>query len=243
MGGILLPLASTWAQSSQPHPLSIAPEKWSATMPESITPDDATTQKSAYSYSPEDDPFDASTVSDDDIRQIMGDPNAPDYVVRAYRAQMITGDNNVKRFAEAASEFQRQEIRDRLSESDEIPENADQLRAAVSTAPSMPYVAVGQTGYVLNRVTGELLAADSELVANHKRQIEAKAEKGEKNMKRYRDLSRLRDTVRSRERRHGQTAMLTKEEYERARDRAVTTQRPDIVKELDRMAVTSGLIP
>lgn len=164
-------------------------------------------------------------------------PDMPEYMKKAYRAALYTGDNNVHRFAQAASEFQKQELREQLMAHIDDPEKLNRLVAALYGKAHSPYRAVGASGYVLNQDTGEISSGNDRLSALHdKKQKAGKA--GKKNDSRKRE--KRGDNVR--ENRYGGTSRNMKEDYLAARARAVAANRPDLVEELDRMARKNGLL-
>ena len=54
-------------------------------------------------------------------------PDMPEYMKRAYRAYQETGDRNIRRFAQAASEFQKQELREQLMQHIDDPEKLNRM--------------------------------------------------------------------------------------------------------------------
>lgn len=163
-------------------------------------------------------------------------PDMPEYLKKAYRASLYTGDTNVRRFAQAASEFQKQELREQLIEHIDDPEKLNRLMTALYGKSHSPYKPVGSSGYVLNQETGEITRGNDDLSAGHDRKMQAGASR-KKNSSRKRE--KRGNNVR--EDRYGGTSSNMKEEYLAARARAVAANRPDLVEELDRMARKNGL--
>lgn len=163
-------------------------------------------------------------------------PDMPEYMKKAYQAYQYTGDNNIRRFAQAASEFQKQELREQLMEHIDDPEKLNRLMTALYGKTHSPYKAVGASGYVLNQETGEISRGNDGLSGQHDRKQQATTAK-KKNFSRKRE--RRGNNVR--EDRYGGASHDMKEEYLAARARAVQANRPDLVEELDKMARKNGL--
>lgn len=163
-------------------------------------------------------------------------PDMPEYMEKAYRAVLYTGDNNVHRLAQAASEFQKQELREQLIAHIDDPEKLNRLVAALYGKAHSPYRAVGTSGYVLNQDTGKISRGNDRLSAWHDKKQKA-GKTGKRNTSRKRE--KRGDNVR--EDRYGGTSRNMKEDYLAARARAVAANRPDLVEELDRMARKNGL--
>ncbi len=163
-------------------------------------------------------------------------PDMPEYMKRAYRAWQETGDGNIRRFAQAASEFQKQELREQLMQHIDDPEKLNRIMSALYGKPYIPYKAFGQSGYVINQETGEILKGDDTLSRAWNRKLAEKASN-------KRDSSRKRESSRSRtyrEDRDGGPSQGIKDDYLEARKRAIEANRPDLVEELDRSAVKNG---
>ena len=160
-------------------------------------------------------------------------PDMPDYMKKAYRAYQETGDRNIRRFAQAASEFQKQELREQLMQHIDDPEKLNRMMSALYGKPYVPYKAVGQSGYVLNQETGEILKGNDALSSAYQRKLAAQAS-GRKTA----SSSRRGRTYR--EDRDGGPSRNMRENYLAARKRAVDAHRPDLVEELDKAAVKNG---
>ncbi|EEO27775.1 hypothetical protein [Oxalobacter paraformigenes] len=164
-------------------------------------------------------------------------PDMPDYMKKAYRAYQETGDRNIRRFAQAASEFQKQELREQLMQHIDDPEKLNRMMSALYGKPYVPYKAVGQSGYVLNQETGEILKGNDALSSAYRRKLAAQAA-GKKTASSRRRESRRGRTYR--EDRDGGPSQNMKADYLAARQRAVDAHRPDLVEELDKAAVKNG---
>lgn len=207
-----------------------------------------------YRYSPDKSGMGASPAArpGDDVRQSSdgahayrqrmkafadAHPGMPEYLRRAYEAYQVTGDRNVHRFALAASEFQKQHLREQLMQHLDDPEKLNRLLAVLYGKPDQPYTPVGQSGYVLNRETGEILKGDDTLTRAYNRKLAAQAA-GKRHNSRRRENSRSRT---HREDRDGGPTQSMKAEYQAARKRALDAGRTDIVEELDKAAIKNGL--
>lgn len=163
-------------------------------------------------------------------------PDMPEYLKKAYRASQYTGDNNVRRFAQAASEFQKQELREQLIAHIDDPEKLNRLMTALYGKAYSPYKAVGSSGYVLNQETGEISRGHDGLSAEHdKKRLSTPARKKNTSRKREKRTNNVRED------RYGGASLEMKEDYLAARARAVAANRPDLVEELDKMARKNGL--
>ena len=168
---------------------------------------------------------------------IRDNPDMPEYMKKAYRAYQETGDRNIRRFAQAASEFQKQELREQLVQHIDDPEKMNRLMAALYGKPYGPYKPVGKSGYVVNQETGEISPGNKALAGAYRQKLAASAV-GKKSSSRKRVHTRSRTY---REDRHGDPSHEElKEEYLLARRRAVTANRNDLVEELDKMARKNG---
>lgn len=101
--------------------------------------------------------------------------DTPDYMVRAMQAYRVTGDRNVKRFAEAVSEFQEQELRERAMwylENGDV-ENYNRTMAIISGKPYAPYSSIGGSGYVVNKGTGEISVGNPHAAGMYDRKVKA----------------------------------------------------------------------
>ena len=163
-------------------------------------------------------------------------PDMPEYMKKAYRAYQYTGDNNIRRFAQAASEFQKQELREQLIAHIDDPEKLNRLMTALYGKAYSPYKAVGSSGSVLNQETGEISRGNDGLSAEHDKKRQAGTAK-----KRNSSRKREKRGNNVREDRYGGASRDMKEEYLAARARAVKANRPDLVEELDKMARKNGL--
>ncbi len=163
-------------------------------------------------------------------------PDMPEYMKKAYLAYQYTGDNNIRRFAQAASEFQKQELREQLMAHIDDPEKLNRLMTVLYGKTYSPYKAVGSSGYVLNQETGEISRGNDGLSGQHDKKLQAGTAK-KKNSSRKRE--KRGNNVR--ENRYGGTSPEIKQEYLDARARAVKANRPDLVEELDKMARKNGL--
>lgn len=163
-------------------------------------------------------------------------PDMPEYMKKAYRAYQYTGDNNIRRFAQAASEFQKQELREQLIAHIDDPEKLNRLMTALYGKAYSPYKAVGSSGYVLNQETGEISRGNDDLSAEHDKKRQAGTAK-----KRNSSRKREKRGNNVREDRYGGASRDMKKEYLAARARAVKANRPDLVEELDKMARKNGL--
>lgn len=186
---------------------------------------------------------------DRELAYALDDPDGmdevPDYMVRAMQAYRVTGDRNIRRFAGAASAFQEQALRDRamayLEEGD--VENYNRVMAILSGRPYAPYSSVGQSGYVVNRSTGEIQVGNPHAAGMHDRKV--KAETAQKNASAASRYVRARegrprtDAAKAVKQKTGSSAM-TAAEYREARMRAIEANRPDLVRELDGMARGMG---
>ena len=162
-------------------------------------------------------------------------PDMPEYMKKAYRAYQETGDKNIRRFAQAASEFQKQELREQLMQHIDDPEKLNRMMSALYGKPYVPYKAVGQSGYVINQETGEILKGNDALSSAYNRKLAARGKKAVS--------SRGRESRRGRtyrEDRDGGPSKNMKEDYLAARKRAVDANRPDLVEELDKAATRNG---
>lgn len=163
-------------------------------------------------------------------------PDMPEYMKKAYRAYQETGDRNIRRFAQAASEFQKQELREQLMQHIDDPEKLNRIMSALYGKPYAPYRAIGQSGYVVNQETGEILRGNRTLSGAYDRKLSAQTS-GKQGASRRRESSRSRTY---REDRHGGPSQSMKDDYLKARKRAVDANRPDLVEELDRAAARNG---
>lgn len=163
-------------------------------------------------------------------------PDMPEYMKKAYQAYQYTGDGNIRRFAQAASEFQKQELREQLIQHIDDPEKLNRLITALYGKAYSPYKAVGASGYVLNQTTGEISRGNNSLSAEHDKKLKA-------DTIRKKNFSRKREKrgKNIREDRYGGASRDVKESYLAARARAVNAHRPDLVEELDKMARKNGL--
>ena len=170
----------------------------------------------------------------DDI--LRKNPDMPEYIKKAYRAYQYTGDSNIRRFAQAASEFQKQELREQLMAHIDDPEKLNRLMTALYGRAYSPYRAVGSSGYVLNQETGEISRGNDGLSERHDKKLQSgTARKKNSSRKREKRGNNVREN------RYGGTSREMKEEYLAARARAVKANRPDLVEELDNMARKNGL--
>lgn len=171
------------------------------------------------------------------IQEILRqNPDMPEYLKKAYRASLYTGDNNIRRFAQAASEFQKQELREQLMAHIDDPEKLNRLMAVLYGKTYSPYKAVGGSGYVLNQETGEIISGNDTLSAEHdNKQKAVKTKKKNSSRKREKRGNNVREN-----RYGGGASRQMKEDYLAARARAVTANRPDLVEELDRIARKNG---
>ncbi len=170
----------------------------------------------------------------DDI--LRKNPDMPEYMKKAYLAYQYTGDNNIRRFAQAASEFQKQELREQLMAHIDDPEKLNRLMTALYGKAYSPYRAVGSSGYVLNQETGEISRGNDGLSEQHDKKLQSETGR-KKNSSRKRE--KRGNNVR--EDRYGGASRDMKQEYLAARARAVKANRPDLVEELDKMARKNGL--
>jgi hypothetical protein len=86
--------------------------------------------------------------------RIAANPDLTDYAKRMYDVFQLTGDTNADRVAKAGTEFQTQGLRDAALDN---VGDIDQMNRRISIAadkPYMPYDAVGNTGYQINKATG-----------------------------------------------------------------------------------------
>lgn len=167
---------------------------------------------------------------------LQKNPDMPEYMKKAYRAYQYTGDNNIRRFAQAASEFQKQELREQLMEHIDDPEKLNRLMTVLYGKAYSPYKAVGSSGYVLNQETGEISRGNDGLSEQHDKKAQASTLK-KKNASRKRE----KRGGNVREDRYGGASRDMKDDYLAARARAVKANRPDLVEELDKMARKNGL--
>lgn len=167
---------------------------------------------------------------------VEANPGMPEYLRQAYEAYRVTGDRNLHHFALAASEFQKQHLREQLMRHLDDPEKLNQLLSILYGKPHQPYTPVGQSGYVLNRETGEILKGDDTLTRAYNRKLAAQAT-GKRQSSRSRENSRGRTY---REDRDGGPTQSMKAKYQAARKRALEAGRTDLVEELDREAVKNG---
>lgn len=177
------------------------------------------------------------------------DDETPDYMVRAMQAYRVTGDRNVKRFAEAVSEFQKQELLGRAAEYLEVGdlENYNRMMAIISGKSYTPYAGVGTSGYVINKSTGEISVGNPHTAGMYDRKI--KADTARKNASAASQYARTKERG-ERTASAGQKAGrnktsasgMTAAEYREARTRAIEAQRPDLVRELDDVARQMGHI-
>ena len=167
---------------------------------------------------------------------VDANPGMPEYLRQAYEAYRVTGDRNVHHFALAASEFQKQHLREQLMRHLDDPEKLNRLLSILYGKPHQPYTPVGQSGYVLNRETGEILKGDDTLTRAYNRKLAAQAT-GKRQSSRSRENSRGRTY---REDRDGGPTQSMKAKYQAARKRALEAGRTDLVEELDREAVKNG---
>lgn len=167
---------------------------------------------------------------------LRSNPDMPAYMKRAYRAWLQTGDKNIHRFAQAASEFQKQELREQLVQHIDDPEKLNRMISVLYGKPNAPYRAVGQSGYAINQETGEIVRGNDALSRAYDRKLAAQAN---------RQNARKRETSRSRtyrEDRSGNPLHSMKQDYLGARKRAAAANRPDLVEELDRAAARNSLL-
>ena len=167
---------------------------------------------------------------------VEANPGMPEYLRQAYEAYRVTGDRNLHHFALAASEFQKQHLREQLMRHLDDPEKLNRLLSILYGKPHQPYTPVGQSGYVLNRETGEILKGDDTLTRAYNRKLAAQAT-GKRQSSRSRENSRGRTY---REDRDGGPTQSMKAKYQAARKRALEAGRTDIVEELDKTAIKNG---
>lgn len=173
----------------------------------------------------------------------------PAYMVRAMQAYRLTGDRNVKRFAEATSEFQEQELRERAMmylESGDV-ENYNRTMAIISGKPYAPYSSIGGSGYVVNRGTGEISVGNPHTAGMYDRKV--KADTARKNASAASQYARTKAHAQKAAqgtpkaaRQKTAASGMTAAEYREARTRAIEASRPDLVKELDDMARHMGYL-
>ncbi|WAW09899.1 hypothetical protein NB640_11865 [Oxalobacter vibrioformis] len=171
----------------------------------------------------------------------------PEYMVRAMQAYRVTGDRNVKRFAEAVSEFQEQALRERAMgylENGDV-ENYNRTMAIISGKPYAPYSSIGGSGYVVNKGTGEISVGNPHTAGMYDRKV--KADTARKNASAASQYARSKEragkaasgTPKATRQKTAASGM-TAAEYREARVRAIEASRPDLVKELDGMARHMG---
>lgn len=182
----------------------------------------------------------------DDLNE---EDETPAYLVRAMQAYRVTGDRNVKRFAEAMSVFQEQEMREKamayLEEGD--LDNYHRIMALISGKSYAPYSSMGTSGYVINKSTGEISVGNSRAAGMHDRKV--KADTARKNASAASQYARAKERRERADTGAAKTARqktgasgMTRAEYGVARARAVEAQRPDLVRELDDMARHMGYL-
>lgn len=183
---------------------------------------------------------------------MLGDREAgedtPGYMVRAMQAYRFTGDRNVKRFADAASEFQLQELREEargyLKAGD--VENYNRVMALISGKPYAPYSSVKDSGYVVNRSTGEISVGNPHAASLYDRKTRADTEKKQADAASQHARTKAQaekaasGTSRAGPRQKTGASGLTETEYREARKKAAAAERPDLVSELDGMAQQMG---
>lgn len=175
------------------------------------------------------------------------DGETPDYMRQAMEAYRYTGDRNVKRFAEAVSEFQLQELRAQALEHIDDSEKFNRYMAIISGKQYAPYTSISNSGYVVNKSTGEISVGNSHTARMHDKKVRADtARTNASAASQYaRTKERQERAVSGASRTASKTAAspgMTEAEYRQARARAIEINRMDLVKELDDVAHRSGFI-
>lgn|GEM_PF-4603511 len=178
----------------------------------------------------------------------LNDPDSmddtPPHMRRAMQAYLQTGDRNIKRFAEAVSEFQLQEFRARALLHIDDPEKFNRHMAVISGKPFSPYASISDSGYVVNKSTGEISIGNPRAADIHDKKT--KADTARKNAGAASQYARTKE----RENRAASQAAaknkaaaspgLTEGEYQAARARAIELGRPNLARELDDFARQKG---
>lgn len=161
-------------------------------------------------------------------------PDMPEYTKRAYYTYRETESRNSHRFAQAASEFQRQELREQLMQHVDDPEKLNQM---ISVLYGKPYEVVGQSGYVVNQGMGEIRKENDALFSTWSSKVFVLAAKEEGG-------ARKRETTRGRtyrEDRHGNPSQGMKDDCLKAGKHVLDASRSDLAEKRDKAAVENAL--